>query len=220
MRRGDPLLDELPAHAREAMLADARLRRFRAGDVVFREGDPARDLHVIVAGHFSLHVTLDTGEEVMLRVLGQGEIFGEMALLTEDGVRAATVRAVEAGVTQSVDRRVVRDLLDRSPELSNVLLRLLAGKVRDADQRLLEALFVPAEVRVLRRLLEVAERYGPSPDGSIEIPLRQEDLAALAGTSRGTVNRVLRAEEAKGTVSLSRGRTRVLRLDGLAHAAR
>lgn len=63
---------------------------------------------------------------------------------------------------------------------------------------------MPAETRVLRRLSELAAHYGD------EIPLTQEDIAGLAGTSRATVNRVLRAEAKRGTVELRRGRTVLL----------
>ena len=91
--------------------------------------------------------------------------------------------------------------------------------VRSANQRLLEALYVPAEVRIVRRLCELADRYAPPGGGPIAVPLRQEDLASLAGTSRPTVNRVLRAEEERGTVRLLRGRTEIVdlaRLRGIA----
>ena len=80
---------------------------------------------------------------------------------------------------------------------------------------LVEALYVPAEKRVLRRLVELAELY----DGRDEIPLTQEELAELAGTSRATVNAVLRREEARGAVELLRARLRVTDRDKLARRA-
>ena len=66
-----------------------------------------------------------------------------------------------------------------------------------------------AETRVLRRLRELASLYGKSSPGTV-IPLTQGDIAGLAATSRATVNRVLRAEERRGTVRLARGKTIVL----------
>jgi CRP/FNR family cyclic AMP-dependent transcriptional regulator len=80
---------------------------------------------------------------------------------------------------------------------------------------LLEALFAPAETRVLRRLHELVQLYGHSEPGTV-IPLNQEDIAALAGTSRATANRVLRAEEKRGTVRLARGKTLILDPDDIA----
>ena len=74
------------------------------------------------------------------------------------------------------------------------------------DELLSEAFYVSAERRVLRRLLDVSEAYGGALPG-VAVPLTQEQLAALAGTSRATVNAVLSAERQRGTLSLNRGRT-------------
>ncbi len=87
------------------------------------------------------------------------------------------------------------------------------------DERLLEALYLPADRRVLRRVVELANLYA-SGEGPVEVPLTQEELAGLAGTSRPTVNQVLREEQERGTVELQRGRTIVLDLEALAKRAR
>jgi len=89
--------------------------------------------------------------------------------------------------------------------------------VRRLSQQLGEALYVAADRRVLRRLVDMANVYADSDgeDGSISIPLTQEHFADLAGTSRITVNRTLRAEQEKGTLDLARGRTIVVDLDAI-----
>jgi CRP-like cAMP-binding protein len=101
--------------------------------------------------------------------------------------------------------------------VNRVLIGFLAREVRRQNQLLLEALYVPVEKRVLRRLLELAETYD-GRDG--EIPLTQEQLAELAGTSRATVNKVLREEQERGAVELRRGRTIVLQPEELERRAR
>lgn len=89
--------------------------------------------------------------------------------------------------------------------------------MRRQNELLLEALYVPAERRVLRRLVELSSVYG---DADAAIPLTQEQLAEIGGTSRATVNRVLREEQERGTVELRRGRIVVADLDALAARAR
>ena len=91
---------------------------------------------------------------------------------------------------------------------------LLTERVRLLDAQLLDALYLPADLRVRKRVAELAERY-EGADVETVIPLRQEDIADLAGTSRATVNRVLREEARRGTVRLTRGRTTVLDRDRL-----
>jgi CRP-like cAMP-binding protein len=78
---------------------------------------------------------------------------------------------------------------------------------------------VDAETRVRRRLVELGETYGQN-DGATVVPLTQEDLAAMAGTSRATVNRVLRDEERRGTLELGRGRATLVDAADLARRCR
>ena len=87
------------------------------------------------------------------------------------------------------------------------------------NERLLEALYLPVERRVLRRLVELSNLYRER-DGTTEVTLTQEAIAELAGAKRPTVNRVLRDEAERGTIELMRGRIRVLDLDGLRRRAR
>src|SRR5262249_45041605 len=103
--------------------------------------------------------------------------------------------------------------IQRSTQL---LIGFLTNEVRMLNERLLEALYVPVERRVLRRVVELARLYGSDEGETVEVPLTQEELAGLAGTSRATVNQVLRAEQEKGTVELRRGKTLVTDADALA----
>ena len=205
-----PLLADLPAEDVRELLAIARRRTFAKGEVVFHRADPAEALHLIVRGRFGARVVTPVGDTVLLDVLGPGQAFGELALLLRDERRSATVSALEDGETRSVFRDDFARLQVSHPGVKDVLLRLLAEQLRRASDRILEAHYVDADTRVRRRLRELTQTYGSSV-----VPLTQEDLAAMAGTSRATVNRVLRDDERRGTVALQRGRTTVLDADEL-----
>jgi CRP-like cAMP-binding protein len=138
-----------------------------------------------------------------------------MVLLAEDARRSATVCALEEAETFAIYRAEFEQLRRRHPEIDRLLFRFLAGEVRMLNERLLEALYLPAERRLLRRLAELAALYGND-----EVPLTQEELAGLAGTSRATVNKVLREEQSRGTIELRRGKTVVLDAEALARRAR
>jgi CRP-like cAMP-binding protein len=144
---------------------------------------------------------------VALASRGPGDTFGELALLTGEE-RTATVTALEPGETLVIRSSELRRLAQLHPALDEVLVRLLAEQVRRLSELLVEAYTVDADERVVRRLLELVRVYGGRPP--VTVPLKQEDLAALAGTSRATVNRVLRRAERDGLVELHRGRTLVL----------
>ena len=205
-----PLLADLPAEDITQLLSIARRRTFARGEVVFHRDDPADSLHLVVRGRFGARVLTPLGDSVLVDVLGPGQSFGELALLLTDARRSATVEALEAGETRSVFRDDFSVLQREHPGVKDVLLRLLAEQLRRSTDRVVEAHYVDAETRVRRRLVDLAEAY----DGGV-VPLTQEDIAAMAGTSRATVNRVVRAEASLGAVALARGRTTVLALDEL-----
>jgi CRP-like cAMP-binding protein len=205
-----PLLDLLDPDERRALVAATRRHRYAKGEVIFHEGDPGDALHVIEKGHVAIRVTTPLGDVVTLAVLGPGESFGEQAVVTASGHRGATAVAIGPVETRVLRAVQVHELRAAHPELDGVLIELLAAQVRRLTEHLLDALYVSAEVRVLRRLLRAAESFGDVHAGPVTLPITQDDLASMAGTTRPTVNRVLKAAEADGLVALSRGRIQVL----------
>jgi CRP/FNR family transcriptional regulator, cyclic AMP receptor protein len=208
-----PLLAGLGEEERRSVLTVARRRVFARGEVVFHRDDPADTLHLIASGRFAVRIVTPTGDTATLAVLAPGESFGELALVT-GGRRTGTVIALERAETRSIHQLDFVALRKRHPEVADVLLRALAGQVERLSNQLVEALYVSADRRVLRRLAGLAAMYERDED-AVEVPLTQEDIAGLAGTSRATVNRVLREAEARGEVRLGRGRTVVVDAEAL-----
>ena len=204
------LLEGIPQDEVRRTLEIARRRSFDRDEIVFHEGDPAETVHLIERGRAAVRATTPYGQRVTLSVLGPGDAFGELALLGARASRSATVVAVEPLVTHSIYEADFARLRRQYPQVAEVIIALLAASVRRLNGLLVDALHLPAELRVRKRLAELALTYGADTDGESVIPLRQEDIADLAGTSRATVNRVLREEVGRGTVRLERGRTVVL----------
>jgi CRP/FNR family cyclic AMP-dependent transcriptional regulator len=195
------LFADVPPEDVRRLLAIARRRTFARGEVVFHRDDPANALHLIVAGRFAVSITTPRAETALLAVRGPGDAFGELALVSSgETLRSATVSALESAETRSVFRDDFARLRREHPAVDAVLTAILAERVRRLSERLTEAYYLPAEVRVLRRLAELGDLYGGA------VPLPQEALAELAGTSRATVNRVLREQEKQGRVELGRAR--------------
>jgi CRP/FNR family transcriptional regulator, cyclic AMP receptor protein len=211
------LLTGVPGEDVRAVLALARRSTYRRGEVVFHHHDPADAVHLIAKGRFDIRITTPHGDVVALAIRGPGETFGELAVVTGTE-RSATVTALESGETLVVRGSELRRLAREHASVDDALVRMLAEQVALLSERLVEAYTVDAEARVARRVLELGRVYGGSPP--IVIPLIQEELAALAGASRATVNRVLREAEGRGLVQVGRGRTVLLDPVGLARLAR
>jgi len=215
---GGDLFRDLPEAELRRLVAVATRRRFARGEIVFHRGDPADTLHLILRGHFAARVESAVGDTVTVSVHGPGDAFGELAVLDSEQRRSTTVAALEPGETYAVHRDEFTALRNAYPSINEVLVRLLAARVRRTSELYVESLFSDAERRVIRRLLELASLYGGARPGTV-IPLSQNEIAGLAATSRATVNRVLRNEARQGAVELQRGRTTILDPQALARRA-
>ena len=217
-----PLLASLGDADRKRFLSLARRRRFARGEVVFHEGDPGNTLHLVEKGHFAVRITTPLGDVGTLRIHGPGGFFGELAVISP-APRSATVIAVDKGETLSLSDTAIAELRAQSAAVDRILLEALVGEVRRLSGALVEALYVPVNTRVVRRLADLCTTFSPSSgpdDGPITIPITQEELAQLAGTTRPTANRVLGDLEERGIVAVARGRIDVVDLDALVRRGR
>ena len=213
------LLSVLSDEERRNLLAAARRRRFARGDTLFHEGDPGDAMHLLEKGRVALRVTTPMGDTATLNVLGPGDYFGELAIVSP-GPRNSTVVALEPVETLSLHRDQLNALRDKHADVDRMLLDAVVGEVRRLSHQLLEALYVPTDKRVLRRLVDLCKLYGADGPGPVTVPLTQEDIAELAGTTRPTANKVLKQAEDTGVVEIRRGRVVVLDPAALLQRAR
>jgi CRP/FNR family cyclic AMP-dependent transcriptional regulator len=214
-----PLFRTLLSEERADLLAACRRRAVPRGGTVFLLGDAGSELLVVLRGHVAVRVGTPDGDLALLHVVPPGETFGELALLRAHGRRTATATALDDVDLLVLDRDTLNVLRRRHREIDNLLLDLLARHVERLTAHLLEALYVPVDRRVVRRLLLLAQTYGAG-QGPITIPLTQDDIAGSAGASRPTVNQVLKHLEEVGVVALHRGRIDVLDRAALQRRAR
>jgi CRP-like cAMP-binding protein len=204
------ILDGIPEDDRRRVLAATRRRRFGRREVLFHEGDPGDTVHLIDRGRVAVRTTTPLGDVATLNVRGVGEVVGELALLDPASRRSATVVALEPAETLALHRDEFNELRRRHPSVDRFLVAILSSEVQRLSVLLTEALYVPVDNRVLRRVLALADLYGGDGAGAVEIPFTQEEIGSIAGTSRATVNRVLGEAEADGAVEVRRGRVIVL----------
>jgi CRP/FNR family transcriptional regulator, cyclic AMP receptor protein len=149
-------------------------------------------------------------------VLAPGEAFGEQALLSESALRSATILALEPVQTLKLTRTEFEQLLAAHAGVLRLLVNVLDARLRETSSNLVDALYLPVETRVYRRLYKLGVLYAVRG----VIPLTQEDLSSMAGTTRQSVNKVLRQAQDHGLVQLDRGRISVTDLEGIAKRCR
>ncbi|MCC7370118.1 MAG: Crp/Fnr family transcriptional regulator [Chloroflexi bacterium] len=201
-----PLLANLPAEELNRLGAAARRRSYRRGEVIFHQGDPGDSLHFLIDGRVKVVLDAESGDEAVIAILGPGDCFGELSLIDGEP-RSATVETLEAVQTLSLSRNDFMAFVRANPQTAERMMIALAGMVRRADESMADLVFLDLEGRLVKKLLELADAHGRDIDGAIEIelPITQEDLAAMIGATRASVNKLLGFYEDRGAVQ-RRGR--------------
>jgi CRP/FNR family transcriptional regulator, cyclic AMP receptor protein len=200
---------------RREVLAVAAWRRYDRGVVLFHEGEAGGSLYVLMRGRVAVRVTTPDGDTATLNVIGPGAAFGELSLLEPATMRTATVQAIEPVQTLVLRQADFERLRRGYPSVDRLLVDYLAAQVRRLSERLTEALCFEARTRVLRRLLDLDSVFDSGP-----VPVTQEEISTMAGTTRPTVNRVMQDLAETGIIELRRGRFVVVDPTALARAAR
>jgi CRP/FNR family transcriptional regulator, cyclic AMP receptor protein len=201
-----PLFSGLGPEELDRLVKYASTKRVRAGEVAFHKGAPGDQMFALMSGRVKIVTLSEEGKEVVLAVLNPGDIFGEISLL--DGrERTATVLAAETSELLVLERREFIPFLEQHPKIAIKLLEAICKRLRLADELLEDVVFLNLPMRLAKRLLSLAERYGRNtPRGvRIEIKLSQQELGNMVGTSRESVNKQMRAWEDEGLISVEHG---------------
>lgn len=185
--------------------------------------EPGGGAYVILSGTVKVYVTHTCGTEVILAILGPGEIVGEMSVADSLG-RSASVLTLEDSTFLWMDRRTFLFGMEETPQIARNLVGILSRRLRLADTHTRSLAALDVHGRVAAQLLAFAREYGEAlPDGGVFIPLRltQTDLAGLVGASRVRVNQALGYFRKRGSISIGKDhRITVHDEEALAHRAR
>src|SRR2546430_4624649 len=188
-----PLFAGLADEDIRGLMALAKRRTFRSGGVIFHREDPGQVLYVIREGKVKICLISPDGQEISLVVFGKGEYFGEFALL--DGLpRSADAIALEKVECYTLQRSDFHNAIMKNPRIAIQIMEVLCERLRRTDQQVEDLIVLDVYGRVAKKLLELAETHGvKQEDGSIFINVRltQQELAAMVGASRESVNKVL-----------------------------
>jgi CRP/FNR family transcriptional regulator, cyclic AMP receptor protein len=210
------LFAELPDDRLQELGQMVRRRTYHRGETIFHKGDPGNGLYLITNGQVKVLLPSETGEEAVLAVLEPGDFFGELALF--DGLpRSATVVAVTNAEMLILHRDDFLSFVARNPEVTVALFGVLSRRLRATDELIEDAVFLDVPGRLAKRLLDLADRHGRKTDLGVEIDLKltQQDLAAMVGATRESVNKHLGWMRDHRLIQLDRQRIVLLRPDEL-----
>lgn len=211
-----PLFEGVPEQAIEAATQVVQSRSYAQGDIIFQEETPGDLLYMLVTGSVKLSRVDLEGHEKTLAILHPPEFFGEMALFS-DHMRSATASALSDTTVLVLYQEEFLTLLRRFPDIGLNVTRTLATRLRGMDDEAQILSYKDAQGRVAYVLLRLYRNYQAQrdPQDSVLLPLTHQDIASLAGTSRETVTRALRALEQTGAIATRPKQIIILNADTL-----
>ena len=167
-------------------------------EMILFEEESGNNLYLINSGRVKVTRINSDGDEVILTILGEGEFFGEMAILGST-TRSANVTTLEKSEILKLTRKDFLELIKEHPDISIYLLEEMANRLRKSDQLIKDLSLSNAEHKIAMSIIRLSEELGKIKQGQVEIEdlPYQKDIANMAGTSRETVSRTLKKFEEK-----------------------
>ena len=197
-----PIFSELDDTARQTLVDQLRPASFTSGQTIFARGDEGRELYIVLSGRVRLSVLTAEGRELSFAHAGDGEIFGEIAML-DGSPRTADATAVRATRALSLSRAALDRMLETEPTLARSVIAFLCRRLREADLQLEGVALHRIEVRLARYLTSLARQLAPDTVAGtvdVELGMSQGELALLLGASRPKVNGALIMLEEQGII--------------------
>lgn len=197
-----PLFEVLKDEDLEAIERVTITRSYDKGQVIILAEEDGDALFIIASGQVKVSIVSEDGREVILSLLGEGAVFGELSLL--DGKpRSANVVATQDTALYMVRRADFLQLLYKVPQIAIGLLAELAARLRKTDRKIEGLALLDVASRISETLLQLAEEQGSQTEFGVSLSARptHQQLANMSGTTRETVSRVLKRLENQGYIS-------------------
>jgi CRP/FNR family cyclic AMP-dependent transcriptional regulator len=208
--RAMPIFETLNDEDLKPLTRVAMLRSIPRHTVVLHAGDRTDAIYFVLSGALKVQISDEEGREVILSMLGPGELFGDMGAL-DAHPRSATVLAVESSEVVMIGKLDFKQCLMDNPDVSLFIMRNLTRRLRLADRNIESLALLDVYGRVARLLLEAAEIV----DGRkvVTHKLTKQDIAKMIGASREMVSRVMRDLTTQGLIQEHDGQLILVDLD-------
>ena len=194
-----PFFTQLSDRELDVVRAVSTEKGYPKNAVVLTEGEMGDSLFMIQTGKVKVFIGDEDGREIILKILGPGDFFGEMSMIDKQP-RSASVTTIEAASFLVLSHAAFERCIEQAPRIANMVMRVLAQRVREADRKIGTLALMDVYGRVASTLLELSV-YS---NGKLMVgeKLSQQDLANMVGASREMVNRILKDLSERGFISI------------------
>ncbi|RZK30365.1 MAG: Crp/Fnr family transcriptional regulator [Hymenobacter sp.] len=199
--RHNPLMGCCSAEELEFITNNKTTQHYQKGQYIYQEGNQALGLYCVHQGKIKIAKAGGDNKEQIVQLLREGDVLGYRALLAGTRYSSSAV-ALEECVVCFVPRLDFLRLLQANMQFSTAMLQLLARSLGQAEERMLHLAYKPVRERLAGALLLVQQTFRQEGE---ELPFRialgREDLAALVGTAKETVSRLLSEFKEAGIIA-------------------
>jgi CRP/FNR family cyclic AMP-dependent transcriptional regulator len=194
-----PFFTQLTERELELVRSLSTEKHYPKNAVVLTEGEMGDSLFMIRSGKVKVFIGDQEGREMILKILGPGDFFGEMSMIDKQP-RSASITTLEASVFLVLSHAAFEKCIEQVPRIATVVMRILAQRVREADKKIGTLALMDVYGRVASTLLELSGM----DNGKLMVgeKLSQQDLANMVGASREMVNRILKDLSDRGFISI------------------
>jgi CRP/FNR family transcriptional regulator, cyclic AMP receptor protein len=194
-----PFFTQLSEAELEIIRSLASEKNYPKNAIVLTEGEMGDSLYMIKSGKVKVFISDQDGREMILKILGPGDFFGEMSMIDKQP-RSASVTTLETSHFLVLNHAAFEKCVERVPRIANMVMRVLAQRVREADKKIGTLAMMDVYGRVASTLLELSVY----DNGKLMVSekLSQQDLANMVGASREMVNRILKDLADRGFISV------------------
>jgi CRP-like cAMP-binding protein len=197
-----PLFIGLAAEQLDELLREAQSVRYPKGTNVFQQDEAAGSFFVLLHGHLRVYKLTPDGQQVVVRFVSPGEVFG-VAMAIGRTTYPATAAAVVDSIALVWPSTAWPRLIAKHPALAVNTLQTVGSRLQDAHTRVVEMSTEQVERRIAHTLLRLAKQSGRKVEAGVQIdfPISRQDVAEMTGATLHTVSRVLSAWEDQGLVA-------------------
>ncbi len=199
------LLESLTMKEMEELGKMTSMKNSSKGQVIYFSEDVSNRIYFLKAGKVKISRYSQDGKEVIINILGPGEIFGELALM-DQGNRNEIAEVTEEAVICGVDINDLEQMLAMNPKFNLRITKFIGLKLKRIQNRLTSLIFKSSEERIRGFIKEISEEHGKiiGDEISVKLNLTHEDIAKLTATSRQTVTNVFSELEKHGVIFYDR----------------
>jgi len=200
-----PLFAALAEADLDDVLAGAVSRRYGIGEAVFEQGQTAGHFYVLLNGRLKVHQVTPAGQQIIVRIVNPGDLFGIAKALRRPDYPGTAVAAAESVVLAWPMERW-DSLIADYPSLAVNVMQTVGSRLQDAHTRIREMATEEVERRVAHAVLRLVQQSGKKEAGGIRVDflVSRQDIAEMTGTTLHTVSRIFSAWESAGLVEVGR----------------